>query len=55
MGTSLRPSELSPAFSLHLHKTPDNFTAENKDHLKATILLCLAMTGIGDLEGVVIQ
>lgn len=41
MGTSQRPSELSPAFSLHLHKTSDNFAAENKDLLKATILLCL--------------
>lgn len=55
MGTSPHPSELSPAFSLHLHKTPGNFAAENKEHLKATILLCLAITGIWDLEGVVIQ
>lgn len=46
VGTALCPSELSPAFSLHLHKTPGNFAAENKDHLKATIILCLAMTGI---------
>lgn len=55
MGTSPHPSELSLAFSLRLHKTPGNFAAENKDHLKATILLCLAVTGIRDLEGVVIQ
>lgn len=55
MGTSPCPSELSPAFSLHLHKTPGNIAAENKEHLKATILLCLAITGIWDLEGVVIQ
>lgn len=41
MGPSQRPSELGPAFSLHLHKTSDPFAAETKDPLKATILLCL--------------
>lgn len=55
MGTSPWPSELSPACSLHLHKTPGSIAAENKEHLKATILLCLAITGIWDLESVVIQ
>jgi len=55
MGTSQCPSELSPAFSLHLHKTSDNFAAADKDLLKATILLCLVKRGIQDLEGVVIQ
>lgn len=46
MGISQCLSELSPAFSLHLHNTSDNFAAENKDLLKATILLCLVKKGI---------